>query len=357
MIEKIIHKEQSAKVEGQTIEVRFQSLIENTQEGSGLISPGGTFVYLTPSVKIVLGYSVAELLGIDPVSLIHVDDRESFVIMMKELMHWPGESRRITCRMLHKNGEWRYLRTGISNKLHEKTVDAIIFNYEDITERIAFHEQLFRQVEITQATIALQEQERTALGKELHENISQMLASIRLHLNAYTSGGRIDESLIEKSTKIIGDSIDALRQLSKELAPPSLENFTLKESIEDLTTVLKLAPGSVRFKYRALKEDILPEALKIAIYRIVQQQISNIKMHAQANVVLISIQQSATTLKLRIADNGAGFDTGLMRKGKGFPDIVHRSVAFNGKLDIESSPGKGCSITVVFNLKQPPVKA
>lgn len=477
---KFLKKEDSDRIADRTIEIRFQSLIENTQEGTGLIGPDGKLVYLTPSVNIVLGYQVDELLDLDPVSLIHDDDRESFLFLMKDLIHWPGEGRRITCRMMHKNGNWRTLQAYITNKIHDRTVGAIIFSYEDITERLAteqkiktseklyrslfhksplpkwicdrktlryldvndkaiahygysrkeflqmtvfnlrpdnfhedlellmktgqcaefcnkqlqhirkngdlifvevsihpvvydqtdafliiahdisesvqlqkdlFRERLYKQVEIAQATIAAQEREREQVGRELHENVNQMLASIRLHLNAFTSGGMRDEHLIEKSTKIIDDSIDALRQISKVLAPPSLENFTLKESLEDLTQGLPVPAGSIRFSYRGIKEETLSEALKITIYRIVQLQVANISQHSRATVVAVSLFQSAHSLKLRIADNGVGFDTSINTEGKGIAGIIHRSIAFDGKVQVESSPGKGCSVSVTFRLK------
>jgi Signal transduction histidine kinase len=99
-----------------------------------------------------------------------------------------------------------------------------------------------------------------------------------------------------------------------------------------------------------LNEDSLSEDLKISIYRIIQEQLNNIRKHARASKVHILLEHGNNNISLFIEDNGCGFDIHSKRKGHGITNIINRAETFNGGVELVSSPGRGCTMHVNFKL-------
>jgi len=96
----------------------------------------------------------------------------------------------------------------------------------------------------------------------------------------------------------------------------------------------------------SLEECILGESLKINLYRIIQEQLNNILRYAEASAVTIRIHNTNDSVFLSVSDNGKGFDTSTRSSGVGITNINSRAGLFNGKVEIDSSPGKGCRLNV-----------
>lgn len=126
----------------QESEVRFRSLIENSHEGIALINAHKKINYVTSSVNAILGFSNDELLGINVIDFIHPEDRADITALLQNLMSCFGQTVNTTYRMKNKMNNWRWIRSNITNMLHEPAVDAIVFNYEDITDRIVAETRL-----------------------------------------------------------------------------------------------------------------------------------------------------------------------------------------------------------------------
>ena len=99
-----------------------------------------------------------------------------------------------------------------------------------------------------------------------------------------------------------------------------------------------------------LNEDRLSEDLKISIYRIIQEQLNNIRKHAHASSVHMLLEHGENNIYLFIEDNGCGFDVHSKRKGLGITNIINRAETFNGGVQLVSSPGRGCSMRINFRL-------
>lgn len=128
-------------------ERRFRALIENSSDGIAMLSKDGSFIFLSPSTERILGYSSRELLGKNPLSFVHNDDR---VRAHESLQQLPSNSRgmnlRDTFRVRHKDSTWRWLEIIGSNLVDDPNVQAIVTNFRDITERMNA-EQLLRDSE------------------------------------------------------------------------------------------------------------------------------------------------------------------------------------------------------------------
>jgi len=102
----------------------------------------------------------------------------------------------------------------------------------------------------------------------------------------------------------------------------------------------------IELDYFGFHEDQLPENKKLALFRILQEQLNNIIKHAMAQNVWINLTSTPHHAKLIIKDNGNGFDPAKIRRGLGLTNIINRAELFGGRVEIATSPGKGCKIKV-----------
>ena len=202
-----------------------------------------------------------------------------------------------------------------------------------------------KQKEIMEA----QEKSRSDIGRELHDNINQLLAASTLYFNSLHITSDRDRLLKEKGINIIATANEEIRKLSASLVSPTLYNRSLKESIEYFSKSFELTNINLEIDIN-ITEDTIPEGLKVNIYRIIQEQFNNIIKYAEATKVKIALIQSGNSLTLEISDNGKGFDLKEKSEGIGLTNIVYRTEAYNGKLNIETSAGNGCKLTIEFEL-------
>ena len=215
-------------------------------------------------------------------------------------------------------------------------------------------EKINRQKEITKATIIAQEKERLELGRELHDNVNQILSTSKLFIENSFHNPDKQEEMLNRSKNLISCSIEELRKLSRFLAPPTLGDLTLKESIEEIASEYNQIDNKKKIGYNIinLNEDKLSDELKISVYRIIQEQLNNIHKYANASRVQILLKHEENKIALHIEDNGCGFNVRAKRKGHGVTNIINRAETFNGDIQIISSPGNGCAIYINFKLNK-----
>lgn len=225
---------------------------------------------------------------------------------------------------------------------------------QDITERKRLeqellHHELERQKAINQATVDSQEQERTEIGKELHDNVNQVLTTTKLYLDLALSNADLKDELIEKSNKNILRVINEIRQLSRSLMDPLIEDLGMIDSILDLTENINLTRKlHVTLKTDRKIELLLDKNHKLTIFRIIQEALNNSIRHAKAAHVLITLRYWRNDAELIIEDDGIGFDPSLVKKGAGLKNIQNRAYLINGTYAVESASKKGCKIIITF---------
>jgi len=225
----------------------------------------------------------------------------------------------------------------------------------DITENIRLENELnLQKQQLVEAVLNAQENERKTIGAELHDNINQILTAVKLNLGL-AQEYKDNAALISKCERNIETVMEEIRKLSKQLIlPGNLKELGLVQSIQDmLKEVLHLSGISWKVFAKGVKENVLSEEQKLTLYRIVQEQLNNILKHSEASSIAITLSLSDSKVKLRIVDNGKGFDTKQQRNGIGLTNIINRAALFNGQVKIDSMPGEGCSVEVVLNSKHP----
>jgi len=286
---------------------------------------------------------------------VHPDDRERVKSkfdqhIQKALERWDDEYR-FECA----DGSYKFfLDSGIILYKAGKAV-RVLGAIRDLTEQKKLEkqlldEQLQRQKAITQATIKAQEQEKTNISRELHDNVNQILMSAKLFMDTAKRVPEQTNELLDKAIEYQLMALQEIRKLSKSLSTSNVKNIGLKESVSDIVSNMKLLQQlDVQFIFNEKVEEKLSDDQKLMLFRIIQEQTNNIIKHAEAKSVQILINQSNNIINLVVSDDGIGFDTSdPTSKGIGLINIISRADAYNGKVDIVSSPGNGCTLEIRF---------
>ena len=227
----------------------------------------------------------------------------------------------------------------------------------DVTEKIKLQEQLEKeqfekQRSITSAAISAQEAERSELGRELHDNINQILVTALLFLDNVINTGKLDFERLKYIKDIISEAIKEIRKLTKGLVPPALDNIGLIPAIEGVLSNIRATNKIViNTSFGDFVEEMINDDLKLMIYRIAQEQLNNIIKHAKANKIEMSLKPNKRNrLELVIKDNGKGCDLTEKRNGVGLQNINTRASLHNGTVTMNSSPGNGFEMIVAFPL-------
>jgi PAS domain S-box-containing protein len=209
-------------------------------------------------------------------------------------------------------------------------------------------EKLKKQQQIAEAILHAQEQERTRIALELHDNVNQILFTSKLYLDLIPAAGPGEQEIKNKTRDFILLAIEEIRKLSKYLVSPPLMASGLMACIKSLVKDLEMI-GSFNLEFTCTNEkeiDALNHPLQVTLFRITQEQVKNIIQYSQADEVNLHLSVRNGQVHLRISDNGIGFDTRREKKGIGLSNIFQRTKLYNGKIDLQAQPGQGCKLEI-----------
>jgi signal transduction histidine kinase len=189
------------------------------------------------------------------------------------------------------------------------------------------------------------------LARELHDETGQALASILLGLKSLEQ--QVGPEPVARIRELVGSALDDVRRLTVELRPPALDDFGLQAALERLTSLVGARSG-VEIQLSVRSAVALPPDQETAIYRIVQEALTNIVKHAKAGSVSIIVMASGESVRLVIEDDGDGFDPSTVREGAlGLVGIRERVAILGGRFELESAPGDGTTIVVELPTQVP----
>ena len=344
-------------------ERRFRNLIHNLQLGVILQDETGKMIVANQAALELLGLTEDQLIGttsMDPRwNVIHEDGTD-----------FPGNTHPVPVviatgkpvrdvvmgvfRPESNDRVWLLVNAEPVFASDKKLIN-VICSFADITEQRKLSQKLIdqeiqKQKQVTQATIDAQEKERTEIGKELHDNINQHLNTTRLYLEVAKekATGEVLQ-MINLAHNNMAGIINEIRQLSQSLVPPTLGDLGLAESIQDLCDSLRRSHKfKIKFNRSHFEEDDIPGNLRLSLFRIIQEKISNIIRHSGATQISIKLQTDAESIFLTIIDNGKGFDQQTAKEGLGLNNIRTRVALFNGKMELKTAPGEGCILSVTI---------
>lgn len=298
------------------------------------------------------GYSSRELKKMHPSKLFHPDEVEE--VKQKILESFEKGKAEMEVNLMDTNGHanlyyitgWKtiigqeecLIGIGIDMSEIKKAQDRIKQMEEKITDQ-----KIQEQKTISRAIINAQEKERNHIGRELHDNVNQLLAGARLYL---TMGAKNNPGLgevLRYPLELLDNGIKEIRSLTHHTITPS-KDLELRHLINGIAGLL--AAGSIECEIKFELDRQLNENLLVNVYRILQELANNIIKHSEAKNVSISIGEKDNHLWIQTTDDGIGFDVHRLREGIGLYNIYSRVDAYNGEVEIESAPGKGCRIDI-----------
>ena len=284
---------------------------------------------------------------------IHPEDKERVVTKISRYIEAGLKTWKDEYRFRCINGSYKYVYDrGFILFDKENKPSRLIGAMQDLTDRRKLEQQLTnekidKQKQLTQATIEGQEKERSEISKELHDNINQILVTIKLYLELAMDDKKLKDDLIKRSSEKIMYCISEIRTLSKSLAPPSLNDYGLVEAITELIENIRLTKTfeiNLNVKVGSLNQ--FNSLQQLYIYRIIQEQLNNIIKHANARNVWVELIENYHSIDLIIRDDGKGFNPKEKSGGIGLTNIQNRAELLNGSLEIISAPNEGCELKV-----------
>ena len=314
----------------------------------------GKFIRWNKNFEKVSGYSAQEIGSIHALDLFHGKEKELLWQKIVEVFE-KGESEveanlftkdqqkipfYLNGRLINKHGIEYLIGLGVDMTEIKKTEKAL----QQMEEEILL-QKVEQQKKISRTIIKTQETERNHIGAELHDNVNQLLAGAKLYMSI---AGKRDEEIkeaIQYPMELVENAIDEIRTLTAKHVSP-LKDMDLEQMVLSLVDkVKKTTEIKTSLSYNVTHHTIQPD-LKINIYRIIQELINNIIKHSECKQADIIIRSDEESIHIFVKDNGKGFSLNDTKEGIGLSNITNRVDTFNGEIDIDSEPGKGCTTTI-----------
>jgi signal transduction histidine kinase len=249
------------------------------------------------------------------------------------------------------------LTIGISTIFMQMAIDAIVQEFQSRQKLSIKSEELaVANANLREYALKIEElatlQERNRIARDIHDSVGHALTVLNLHLEAALKLWQTDP---EEATEFVTEAkqlgSNALKEVRQSIATLRIDPFAvlaLPEVINNLVEEFKRSSAILTILEIDVQQRIKND-IKVAVYRIVQEALTNICKHASATEVKISIQ-TETNLILTITDNGKGFEIDQNTTGFGLQSMRERSIAVGGNLNIETARNTGCKITAIFPL-------
>ncbi len=232
--------------------------------------------------------------------------------------------------------------------LADRELERLTRTFNDMLDSLAAYRQRLR--DIAARALHAEEEERKRIARELHDETAQSLAAllIRLRLARCADQPGAREALLEEVRQQITVTIEGIRRFARGLRPPALDELGLVPAIEAHARALSEAVGlKVEVEAEPVRGLLSPEA-ELALYRIVQEALSNVARHSGTAEACVRIARAPGSVIATVEDRGRGFDvTGVARvagRGLGLFGMRERAEYVGGRVEIESAPGAGTRV-------------
>lgn len=230
-------------------------------------------------------------------------------------------------------------RNELEQKVNERT--------SELAERAT---QLRR---LTGELILSEQRERRRLARVLHDNLQQLLVSAKYRVGAL---GRVEDQTVRVAVQeiedLLGQVIEVSRSLSSELSPPIVHESGLRTGMEWLASLMSAQSGLTVDLHFEDEVDRIDENTKVLIFESTRELLNNVVKHAQVQSADLRVRRTdGETVEVVVEDQGAGFDAeGTTPKGFGIFRMRERLQLIGGRIEIDSSPGKGARVAIIAPL-------
>jgi PAS domain S-box-containing protein len=374
--EKLIHELQvhQIELEMQNDELRkAQAEIEESRSRYVELydfAPVGYFTLDHKGLIVDANLTGASLLGVERELLsdapffhfIIPEDRDQFINYRRAVFQDPG---RQSCelRLKSKGGNpiWVHLE-GVAVEAPEGKPIRMRMAASDITERKRLEEALRRQSEkrlqdLSSKLLILHEMERKAIANEIHDGLLSELAAVKFSLEARTSTlektNHPAASDFRKVTNIVQKTMKEARRIMDRLRPSILDDLGLIPALDGFCRQFQELYPHIQLECKMeVREDQIPDSIKVVIYRVAQEALTNFARHGGGTLAQISLAKGSDRIEFMVQDNGRGVDLESTKRGVGLESMRERVEISGGEFRIESTPGQGTTIRATWSLSE-----
>jgi PAS domain S-box-containing protein len=340
-------------------EARFRAVIENAAEAILGVDPTGRIVVANPAAARMFGYEIDELVGAELPMLVPDWYRDRHADAQNQYFGNPADRRmgqRGDLAGRRKDGSEVPLEISLS---HVRTAEGgmAIALLQDVTER---RENRRRLQALARRLMTAQEEERRRIARDLHDDLTQTISLLGIKLGFLKQ--RVDlprERLLEEiedARRQVDGLVEEVRALSHRLHPSVLEYSGLEAALDSLAADVERHDGpAVRVVVDRTAAGI-PAGAASVLYHIAQEALRNAAKHSEARTVDVRVECSADWLRMRIVDDGRGFEPDGIRgeAGLGLISMEERALGLGGRFAISTEPGRGTRIEVEVPLRKGP---
>lgn len=339
-------------------ETRMRSVFNNVSDSIIIIDENGIIEKLNPSAEKLFGYSAQELIGHNINKLMPESDRNRHDSYLAHYLS-SGKAKILDTRRevngLRKDGSIFPMELGVS-EFYVDQRHFFIGTAHDITERKKAEEALR---DFSCHLEKVREDERTRIAREIHDELGSLLTALKMDLSWLNKQLLADLSLCHEKIAVMNryldDGIGSVRKIIADLRPTILDHLGLLAAIDwkidefreqnDIQCILTAPENNIA----------MDEGRDIAVFRIMQEALTNIALHSRATHVTLDVETSENSLMMKMTDNGCGMTKAQMQKsGKyGILGMHERARHFGGEVEIVSEPGKGTTLVLNMHLKSP----
>jgi signal transduction histidine kinase len=190
------------------------------------------------------------------------------------------------------------------------------------------------------------------MSTELHDNVNQQLTVAMMYIASAQQKNPDEGGLLKQASDFIMHCIEEIRNLSQTLVTPMIKHFGLSKAVEGLLDdISRVNAIQIDLIADTFFEDDIKYDFKLSVFRIVQELVNNTLKHSKAKNITLELLRKENQIYLSIQDDGIGFDINQQRKGIGLHNIVSRSDLYNGIVNINTEPGKGCTVEITFPIE------
>ncbi len=343
LLETLGHRERSLK----TREERFQLLFDRASDGILIMSLSGQVIAVNESFARMHGYTTQEM---QAMNLNHLDSTPDTLKQSAERMQriLAGESITFEVEHYHQDGHVFPLEVSASLILSdgEPLIQAF---HRDITERRRAATDL--RALSAQLTMT-EERERQLLAQELHDNLGQLLAVIKIKLTSLAAGAL--QPAVNQIVELVDQADQSARMITRELSPPILRTLGLASALEWLAEEMSRMYGLTVHVGNERCTRPLIEGVQAVLYRSARELLINVAKHAGVSEANLDFICDDSQLILVVSDDGCGFDAPGFRNASpgqrsfGLSSIRERITNIGGDMDIDSHPDQGTTITLTL---------
>lgn len=335
------------------MELEMFDFFEKTPVMVCIAGRDGYFRKVNPAFIKKMGFSEKEILAKPVNALIHKDDREVTGREREKL--FKGKTMiNFQNRYITKTGKIVWIEW---NSIYFPEKELVFAIAKDISEQkrssIEIEEKYKKFKSLATHFKASIEEDRKYLAVELHEELAQLAAVVKMNLDDVrkNTANLPDTSVqsLEHASTVANLLINTIQRISFSISPNMIDDIGLNETIKWHCREFELLNGIYCRFESAYNEEILSREIQLDFFRICQEALSNVMYHAQANNVKVRIEDTGEAIVLIISDDGKGFDHKKAGENSGLISMRERAASINGRLMIYSETGRGTQVRVTVS--------